>query len=287
MRQVDGNGVMTNPPETNREHAPERVTRHASRVTGAVFVAPHPDDVALSCGGTVAIAARNESPLIATLFAGQSRDTVSDFARFQHQRWGVADDDVTERRWAEDRCAAAALGPAVRLAWHDWLDAIYRDSAYGSDDALFGRPVARDLGIVDTLADALGEYDADAYLVPLAVGNHVDHQLALRAGRRLAARGADVWAYADVPYVMLGGMAELTRRLATGVVREAYVTYLDDDAFERKWTAIGCYTSQLPVLFRDLADPREALDRYAREVGGGRQAEVCWRVLPSRPGIRA
>lgn len=246
-----------------------------------LFIGPHPDDIALSCGGAVAIAARDGEPAIVTLFAGQPAGDVSDFARFQHERWGIDAASVAAARAAEDAAATRALGGTVRQTSGDYLDAIYRNAAYGSDDALFGRLLDQDLALVDDLVETLASFNAGEYVVPLAAGGHVDHQLVFRAGRRLAARGSFVWAYADVPYVIDNPRA-VTDRLARGTVREARVTYLDEDAFERKCLAVECYPSQLPVLFRDLGDHRAALDRYAREVGGGRRAEVCWRVLPSR-----
>lgn len=229
----------------------------------------------------MAIAARDGAPRIVTLFAGQPVGGVSSFAQFQHQRWGVDAASVATKRRSEDIAAARALGDAVTQTWLDYLDAIYRSPHYSSDDALFGELLDQDLPIVDELVAALAALDGGEYVVPLAAGNHVDHQLAFRAGRRLAAGGVSVWAYADVPYV-IGTPRSVTDRLARGTVREARVTYLDDEAFERKCLAVECYASQLPVLFRDLGDHRTALDRYARDVGGGRRAEVWWRVLPSR-----
>lgn len=245
-----------------------------------VFVAPHPDDVALSCGGTVARAARDGTPAIITVFAGQPAGNVSDFARFQHDRWGLDSASIASERRAEDEAAARALGESVNTSWLDHLDAIYRSPDYSSDDALFGKLLDQDLPLIDDLVTELATFNASEYVVPLAAGNHVDHQLAFRAGRRLAAHGAHVWAYADVPYAIDNARA-ITDRLARGTVREARVTYLDDDAFERKCRAVECYPSQLPVLFRNLGDHRAALDRYTREVGGGNRAEVCWRVLPT------
>ncbi len=245
-----------------------------------LYVAPHPDDVALSCGGVVAIEARERAVTILTIFAGRPDQTAGAFARMQHERWGIPDDEVVERRRDEDRCAAAALGDTVEPVWLDKLDAIYRDPRYDSDETLFGKILDEDMATIDQVADALAAFQPEELVVPLAIGQHVDHQIVLRASRRLAARGMSVWAYADLPYGL--DQRALTPRLASGVTREVRLTPLDDDAFERKCRAIDCYPSQLPVIFRDHGDHRAALDRYHRWVGGGERAEAQWRVVPSR-----
>src|SRR5436305_1492700 len=103
-----------------------------------IFVEPHFDDVALSCGGSVvAFAARGEPVLVVTLFAGNPGATadVTEFAAGQHARWGGAADPIAERE-LEQRAALARLGA-------DWLpleffDAIYRGEQYRSEDELFG-----------------------------------------------------------------------------------------------------------------------------------------------------
>lgn len=247
-----------------------------------LYVAPHPDDVALSCGGAVAIEAREHPVTVITVFAGQPEETTGAFAAMQHERWGLDARDVAERRRDEDRCAAAAIGERVALVWLDELDAIYRDPRYDSDEMLFGAILDDDLATIDRVAEALAAFEPGELIVPLAVGHHVDHQIVLRAGRRLAARGISVWAYADLPYAL--DQRAITPRLASGVAREVRLTSLDDDAFERKCRAIDCYGSQLPVIFRDWGDHRAALDRYHRWIGGGERAEAQWRVVPSRLG---
>lgn len=244
-----------------------------------LYVAPHPDDVALSCGGAVATEARGRAVTIVTVFAGQPAAESGAFARMQHERWGLGPDEVAGRRRDEDRCAAAALGPSVEPVWLDELDAIYRDQRYDSDEMLFGKILDEDMPTIDRVAQALAALDPDELVVPLAVGQHVDHQIVLRAARRLAARGTRVWAYADLPYAL--DRRALTPRLASGVAREVRLVQLDDDAFERKCRAIDCYASQLPVIFRDWGDHRAALDEYHRWVGGGERAEAQWRVTPS------
>jgi hypothetical protein len=55
---------------------------------------------------------------------------------------------------------------------------------------------------------------------------------------------------------------------------------LDAASWERKLTAIGCYASQLPVLFRGGRDYRAEFLANAVATGEGVRAEALWRVLP-------
>jgi LmbE family N-acetylglucosaminyl deacetylase len=250
------------------------VTDDAARV----YVAPHYDDVALSCGGQVALDARTVSPQIVTVFAGQPQTVAGAYARMQHERWGFGEDAVLRRR-EEDACAACALGAAVRTLWLDELDAIYRNPAYDSGRALFGRPLPDDALVIPRVVAALEALDSAEFVVPLGVGNHVDHQLVFHAGQALARSGLTVWAYADLPYAL--DEAALAQRLARGGVGARRFVRLDDASWERKLAAISCYASQLPVLFRRHGDYRAALTAQALSVGGDQPGEALWRVLPT------
>ncbi len=250
----------------------------SAAVADTVFVQPHFDDVALSCGAAVARLAESESPVIVTVFGGQPATAASEFARFQHERWALAEETVIQTRREEDRAAARALGEAVRVVWLDYLDAIYRDERYGSDEALFGDPVDADIELIERIAGELAAF-GERFAVPLGVGNHVDHQLVHMAGRRLAADGHTVWCYADLPYALdrqalrwrldeLGNPAPCARSVSTA-------------HFERRWQAIECYKSQLPVLFRDLPQPREAFEQFGGEFSDRLPVELFWSLSES------
>src|SRR5579883_373196 len=124
----------------------------AIRPVRSLFVSPHFDDVALSCGGTVAREARDGRALVVTVFAGEPADTLTSFAEFQHRRWGALDDAVATRR-REDRAAMEALGADYH--WLDFPDAIYRGDLYRSDEDLFGSVKAPDEPLQQTIAAAL------------------------------------------------------------------------------------------------------------------------------------
>lgn len=243
-----------------------------------VFLAPHYDDVALSCGGTVASFAEGGArPLIVTCFGGAPTGPLSDFARFQHERWGVGPDDAVRIRRAEEACAAAALG--AETLWLDFHDAIYRGTRYTSDDDLFGPLHPDDRPLVDDLTAAVAALAAPGatVYVPLGVGNHVDHQIATLAGQRLAGMGRRVLAYEDFPYAGdPAGAPALQARAAEVAAGPAETRFLTPVQLEARVRAILCYRTQLPVIFRHQGDPAESTRRYARAVGAGRPAERFW-----------
>lgn len=250
-----------------------------------VFLSPHYDDATLSCGGTIALlAAGGAAPLVITVFGGgPDAHGLTDFARWQHERWGTGLGDTQSVRRAEDRHAAGILGYETR--WLEYRDAIYRGDRYLTDEALFG-PVAPDEArLVDQLAGriaALSELGGGGSLyVPLAVGNHVDHQIIFQAGCLLAAAGTDVLAYEDFPYTALDG--ELDRRLVTASAELGAPRVVDISAtLARRIAAIAAYPSQLDVIFRFWPSMPAAVEAYAFGIGGNVPAERYWPVRPER-----
>jgi LmbE family N-acetylglucosaminyl deacetylase len=244
-----------------------------------LVVSPHLDDGALSCGGAVAAwAEAGEAPVVVTVFAGRPPGPLTDFARFQHQRWGETGDLVGLRR-QEDERAMAVLG--ARPCWLDYPDCIYRGDRYADEAALFGRVAAAEAGLAARVADdlhALWRDTAAATLyLPLGLGHHVDHQITREAGRLLHERGLAVAWYEDFPYAIRpGGVAQrraLTRELAPEVIDIAAV-------FARKCQAVACYASQLPVLFGAVTAMPAAVRDYAAVVGEGALAERVWHLPP-------
>lgn len=257
--------------------------RDSGHVTD-LFLAPHYDDVALSCGGTVAaLARRGAPPLVVTIFGGEPAVTdLTAFARWQHERWGTGEGDTVATRLDEERAAAVALGCAT--ATLPFLDAIYRGEAYLSDEALFGTVGPADAALPAPIADALLALPALAgadpaavnVFVPLAIGNHVDHQIVYAVGRTLAVRGWRVRAYEDFPYAVLGDqtarrLAEVGDAIGTAATRSVAAT------LAQRVAAIGAYRSQLPVIFRFTDDWPGAIAAHAFALGAGQEAmERFW-----------
>lgn len=247
----------------------------------ALFLQPHYDDVALSCGGTAARwSEAGMQPTIVTVFASELvHAMVGEFAAWKHARWKLDDPEAVHAvRRAEDRDAANALGCDIR--WLGLPDAIYRGDRYTSDASLYGPLHPEEHALADHLATEvmnLPEWrPGNQVFVPLGVGSHVDHQLVFETGARLACAGAQVWAYEDLPY-SIHTPASLPARLAqlAGRVGDAVVQPIAD-TLERKIASIAAYTSQLPVIFRFTDDFGAAITQHAKRVGG----ERFWRVLP-------
>ena len=256
----------------------------AERAGSAVFLAPHYDDVALSCGGTVArLADSGATPLVVTIFGGMPSGPLTQFASDMHERWGVGPDDAIALRRREEQCAERVLGS--RSIWLDFADAIYREDRYTSDPQLFGtiHPAERDIAIEiqQAVLDRLENDDvtATSFYVPLAVGNHVDHQHVLAAGVLLAAAGHEVWAYEDFPYA--GDPAwrdSIDARACSVTSNQSRLDRLTPQQLARRVESVLCYRSQLDVIFRHQGDPAAAIQRYAHVAGQGQPAERFWRL---------
>ncbi|MDB4956497.1 MAG: LmbE family protein [Myxococcales bacterium] len=238
----------------------------------SLFVQPHYDDIALSCGGVVArAAAAGEHPVVVTVFSeGPDEAELTAFARDLHARWGGGP-MPWRMRGDEDERAMAVLGAEwLRLPHHE---AIYR--GYDTWPGIMGPPRAEDLDLVATLAhdvEALWRSTANARVyLPLGIGGHVDHQVCYLAGDRLIAAGAIVAFYEDFPYTTVSGRFQ-ARLAQLGQPFSFDVTEITD-WMPQRIEAIRCYASQLSGLFDPdgpFPGPYEMLvRRHAAAIGGG------------------
>ncbi len=238
----------------------------------AVYLSPHLDDAALSCGGQIAErAARGDRVLVVTVFTGdQPAGELSLFARRLHRYWRLSAGVVAARR-REDRAACVRLG-ARAVHWSE-VEAIYRrDQAaggclYPDRDSLFDEPAATDAELEQRIADRLRELPSECpVFAPLAAGGHVDHWLVRRAAE--AACGDRLIYYEDYPYVVFDARA--AGRAMSGGHWTSEVIPLSATALEAKIGAIGTYASQIPVLFRRRRRMARMVRRFTRRTGGER-----------------
>ncbi|HEV2528558.1 MAG TPA: PIG-L family deacetylase [Thermomicrobiales bacterium] len=259
-----------------------------------VVLSPHYDDMPLSIGGSMALAANSNSDVVSLIVFGSEPTGIQlhAFAQSLHAAWGLAADEVIARRRAEEAVALAHLGATMaNLRFHD---AIYRGSWYTSHDLLFNKPAAEESDLpADVAAETLRSAsvaDADPgsvrFYAPLGVGRHVDHQTTLLAARRLAGAGHEVWLYEDLPYSLIGtNLPDMISLLndAGLPVSPAFAVGIDT-TWERKMDAIMAYPSQLVTVFRNYAgiEPDRSgidrgLSRYHRGDSTGPRVERFWR----------
>jgi LmbE family N-acetylglucosaminyl deacetylase len=251
-----------------------------------VFLSPHYDDIALSCGGTAArIAESGAIPDVALMFGDHPdpRQPLTDFAQTLHRQWGLDAAEVIASRRAEEAIASAVLG--TKASFLPFRDAIYRGARYQGDDQLFGAPADDEASLPSAIIDELelGSESVRVY-APLAIGFHVDHQLAFLTGVELAKRGFEAWFYEDLPYALKPG-ARARRVEAIGSKFSPDVQVDISAQWEKKIDAIFAYPSQLSTIFVEYVDVgtrREqvsaAMAEYARQVGNGTPCERFWTI---------
>jgi LmbE family N-acetylglucosaminyl deacetylase len=252
-----------------------------------IYLQPHFDDAALSCGGAIVLqSATGQRPLIVTVFGGMppAGAALSGFAGQLQQRMGVGLDaaEAVRRRREEDTNAAAVLG--ADTLWLDYLDAIYRGAPayYQTNEALFGAVNGGDLALDEQLAAVFLNIAERAPLAaiyaPLGVGHHVDHLLCCSAADRLAQRKLNVKFYEDFPYVAQQGGPQ-ARQAELAITMEPELVEISG-TLAAKQEAIVRYASQIPQLFGSEERLRQMLRDYSgslRRAYPGVAIERYWR----------
>lgn len=239
----------------------------------AIYLAPHLDDAALSCGGQIINRTRaGQRVLVVTVMAGDPpTDAENDYIRSLHARWELERDAAAQRR-AEDSAACTILG-ADYLHW-SIPDCIYRLNPadgrpmYVSDEDIFGDVHPAEHPLVNEIAQLLAALPAHAQCyAPLTVGHHVDHLLVTAAAR--LAFGDKLLCYEDYPYAQQAGkLAAVLGEPPAGW--QPTVTALADAALNVKIEAILAFRSQFSTFFTDRADLEQQVKGYAALVGGER-----------------
>ncbi len=206
------------------------------RLTSAVFVQPHPDDVVLSVS---ALLCRAVEPLVVSVFSGVPHPSVRPSAADRLTGMTSPRERMMERR-REDAEALALYGAtAVHL---DFVELAHRTKM--SPDGV----VLRDddeSGIVPAIEEALMPVLASrtTIVAPLGIGGNPNHVQVAGAVRRVAARlgGPVVW-YADYPYAAWFGWPHWVRG-------EEADSFLQPDAlWEGAFEAAGVCESEAVVV---------------------------------------
>jgi LmbE family N-acetylglucosaminyl deacetylase len=242
-----------------------------------VYLSPHLDDAAFSCGGLAWEQVQaGQSVEIWTICAGDPPEgPLPAFAQELHARWKTGPEASTARR-AEDLAACAQLGVSARH--FAWPDCIYRrlpgsgKPLIHERDELFQPLNPAEAGLIEEVANRLArELPARARLVsPLAMGGHVDHRLARAAAEHLS---RPLWYYADFPYVV-GDNLKLEQWLGEDwrPLRRA-ISAAGLSAWQ---AAVAAHASQMSSFWASPAEMRSAIQQYALHLAGS----SIWRAGP-------
>jgi LmbE family N-acetylglucosaminyl deacetylase len=240
----------------------------------ALFLSPHLDDVAFSCGGTVArLSAAGWRCVIATAFTRSVPDPTGFALACQTDKGLSPDADYMALRRAEDAAACRVLG--AEPVWLDFPEAPHR--GYASAAELFAGVKDGD-DVSDPLAGrVLGLWRRlrpDLVFSPQTLGHHADHlQLDMAVGEALPSDA--VARYRDTPYALRTPVhdPEPWRR----PVAPAEFAVPVGATLAAKLGACAAYRTQLGFQFGGEARMREQLAAFAgsegRAAGLGEPAE--------------
>lgn len=247
-----------------------------------IYLSPHLDDVVFSCGGWIwEQVQKGQEVEIWTIFAGDSPPgELSELANSIHQSWELTG-DVVETRREEDRKACRILGAKARHL--SFPDSIYRISPAGEPyyqqrAEIFGGLDPREVGMIDRVKTALLAIlpETAHLIVPLAIGNHVDHEVVRKAASRLE---RSLSFYADYPYVREEEGLEIIRIMESSHEWLADQRQISAEGLERWWRAAGAYESQLSTFWKDGDALKNEIMDYSIFWGGFK----LWRAVEEGP----
>ena len=238
-----------------------------------IYLSPHLDDVIYSCGGLILEQTlAGEAVEIWTICAADPPDEpLSPFAETLHQNWGLGKNAVQVRR-EEDRKASQVVGAVPR--YFSYLDCIYRKSDSGnyyylSDQDLFGGLDPGEANLIITLTEELKDQlpAAARIVVPLGIGNHVDHDLTRKAASRL---GIPLYYYADYPYARETEGKEILKFMGGSAEWEEKIFLISEKGSQGWQEASGSYQSQNPIFWENEEALKEEILAYSSSMGGVR-----------------
>ena len=214
----------------------------------ALFISPHLDDVAFSCGGTfAALAQAGWQCVLLTVFT-RSMPGPTGFALACQMDKGFGPEvDYLALRRQEDALAAQHMG-ATAVRWLNLSEAPHR--GYHSPAALFADVLPTDeIGQVlgPLLEKELAAAVPQLVFAPQGLGLHVDHRQVMRAVRAAVPPTLPVLWYRDTPYIIRQPEAQPAPELPAGLTEVAFS--LTPAALTAKVAASQAYASQIGFQF--------------------------------------
>jgi LmbE family N-acetylglucosaminyl deacetylase len=234
-----------------------------------IFISPHLDDVVFSCGGFIwEKVAQGDAIEVWTIFAGiPSQDEFTPFAQSLHARWGVGMEAIEMRR-DEDAKACSMLGASYRH--FDFLDCIYRffpghdvPVVEGEED-LFQSDYHLEPQLFNQISESMcvNIPEEVQFVGPLALGDHIDHQLVKCALHQV--RPAACF-FADYPYA---GKIEDIGSVVPHRLSQKHFQPISPSALKAWQEAIASYQTQISTFWPSIPEMENALEAYWRKGGG-------------------
>ncbi len=256
-----------------------------------LFLSPHLDDAALSCGGIVHRLTRGgERVIIITAMAGEPPDDLPDSPVINAVKARYNGATPVHDRRLEDAQAARALGAQV---YHLPLtECAFRTTVCGAGDVIalypdhdspFAGVRAGDDAPLTLFEMKLPFTDITAIYAPLGIDNHVDHGLTRDWALVLTGPGMPPLSfYEEYPYARnraaLRRAHDYYRQALPALTMIEEVVRLSADDLAAKLRALRCYRSHLQVLWNDAGEMEQSMRDYMM-MGDGTPAERCWRVV--------
>ena len=240
-----------------------------------IYLSPHLDDAILSCGGLIHKQVHSQVIVeVWTIFAGDPPEgRISSYAVEQHNRW-KPNENYPELRRAEDILACQQIGARHRHL--PFQDCIYRQSKngrwlYDTESAIFGNISRDDESTIEIIRTFLRTAlkPSDHVVLPLAIGNHVDHQITRKAMKHI---DQQIHFYADIPYVIqqTNNLAKETQKMKSDIHD------LSKSNLANWENSILHYASQIKTLFGDEGKMCEFITNYYNHSNGF----YLWRPEP-------
>lgn len=241
-----------------------------------IFVSPHLDDAILSCGGIIhSLNSAGHIIEIWTIFAGLPENKMfTDFAKSLHHRWNLTNQNPIKYRREEDKNACKILG--AKYKYFNFFDCIYRLKEDGlplvtREEDLFQDVTGNQLLLVKEIANSIyKKLPGNAILIsPLAIGNHVDHQIVKMA--LMSKSHSKLRFYADYPYVVKEASTIDPTIKGDLQVEELFLMNIDLE----KWKlAVSAYQSQISTFWNGNHEMFQKIDDYVSSGGG----KYLWKI---------
>ena len=231
----------------------------------ALFLSPHLDDVAFSCGGTLLRLTDDPRWRVAlcTVFTASVPDPRGFALRCQTDKGIPPEADYMALRRAEDAAYARFARVPDARRW-DYREAPHR--GYGSPADLFAGVRADDLlwqPLADDLATLDDELHPDVVFAPQGLGGHVDHLHTIRACLAAWPVARVAW-YRDTPYAIREPHARPAALLRPEGNLFPCRVPLSAAVLDRKILGCSLYASQIGFQFGGTAALREKLLAFHR-----------------------